>query len=246
MPQLPQRPFVPHRTPKTARPTITASEFRLYRPFLPGAQRGTVESIAPIGATGAPEGQPGLNAPVRSIADFLDTSPPPLPTADYQPERSDSSYASESVDEPNELPPVEHFLDPLPVVEHFAPDAKGALSDAWPEEGGEVARTADDTTGLPESGWLETDWQHYDWRAAAALGESAEKEASSAWASTDWDGSAQRRRDLRPTAAHAIATALDEIAQRIREGELAVPGRGPTTDPATIAATLAALLGVRR
>ena len=244
MPQMPQRPFVPHRTPKTARPTITASEFRLYRPFIPGAQRGAVESIAPIGATGAPEGQPGLNAPVRSIADFLDTSLPP--TADYQPERSDSSYASESVAEPNELPPVEHFLDPLPVVEHFAPDAEGALSDAWPAASGEVAPDGARASDLSEAGWIETDWQHYDWRAAAALGESAEKEASNAWASTDWDGRAPRPRDLRPTAAHAIATALDEIAQRIREGELAVPGRGPTTDPATIAATLAALLGVRR
>jgi len=247
VPQMPQRPFVPHRTPKTARPIITVSEFRLYRPFLPGAQRGTVESIAPIGATGA-EGQPGLHAPVRSIADFLDTSPPPPPPApaDYQPERSDSSYVSESVDEPNELPPVEHFLDPLPVVEHFAPDAEGALSDAWPEGGGEAAPPGARASDLSEAGWIETDWQHYDWRAAAALGESAEKEASNAWASTDWDGSAARPRDLRPTAAHAIATALDEIAQRIREGELAVPGRGPTTDPATIAATLAALLGVRR
>lgn len=219
MPQMRQRPFVPHRTPKTARPTITASEFRLYRPFLPGVQ------------------------PVRSIADFLDASPP---TPDYQPASSDSSYTSESVDEPTELPPVEHFLDPLPVVERFAPDAEGALSDAWLDVGGEVAPAAADTTGLPESGWIETDWQHYDWRAAAALGESAEKEASNAWASTDWDGSAQRPRDPRQTAAHAIATALDEIAQRIREGELAVPGRGPTTDPGTIAATLAALLGVRR
>lgn len=244
MPQVPQRPFVPHRTPKTARPTITASEFRLYRPFLPGAQRGAVDSIAPIAATGAPQGQPGLNASFRSIADFLDTSAPP--TAEYKPERSDSSYASESVDEPNELPPVEHFLDTFPVVEHFAPDAEGALSDAWPDVGGEVAPAVAETTGQPESGWVETDWQQYDWRAAAALGESAEKEASSAWASTDWDGSAPRPRDLRPTAAHAIATALDEIAQRIREGKLAVPGRGPTTDPATIAATLAALLGVRR
>lgn len=243
MPQMPQRPFVPHRTPKTARPTITASEFRLSRPFLPGAQRGTSESIAPISVMGAPERQPGLNAPFRSIADFLDTSVPPI--ADYRQERSDSTYESESVDEPSELPPVEHFLDPLPIVEQFAPDGEGALSDAWPDVSG-VAPTAADTTGLPESGWVETDWQQYDWRAAAALGESAEKEASSAWASTDWDGSAPRPRDLRPTAAHAIATALDEIAQRIREGKLAVPGRGPTTDPATIAATLAALLGVRR
>jgi len=51
--------------------------------------------------------------------------------------------------------------------------------------------------------------------------------------------------DLRKTAAHAIATALDEIARRIREGDLSVPA-GPMTDPAAIAATLASLLGVKR
>ena len=43
----------------------------------------------------------------------------------------------------------------------------------------------------------------------------------------------------------ARLTALDEIARRIREGDLSVPA-GPMTDPATVAATLAALLGVKR
>jgi hypothetical protein len=225
VPKNPQRPFVPHRTPKTARPTITTSEFRLYRPFLPGAQREFVESITPMGAAGVAERQPALSVPLRPIDDFLDTS---------------------AADEPDELPPVEHFLDPLPPVDHFAPDADGALSDAWPAESGEVAPTGARVTDVSESGWIETDWQHYDWRAAAALGESAEREASSAWATTDWDGAVPRARELRRTAAHAIATALDEIAQRIREGELAAPGEGGISDPAKLAATLAALLGVRR
>jgi hypothetical protein len=47
---------------------------------------------------------------------------------------------------------------------------------------------------------------------------------------------------MRPTAAQAIASALDQIAQRIRSGELAAGG---ATDPATLAATLAAILGKR-
>ena len=93
---------------------------------------------------------------------------------------------------------------------------------------------------------LETEWQHFDWRAAAALGETANVEASSAWATTDWGGTVPKVGDLRQTAAHAIATALDEIAKRIRDGDLAVPGQGPMADPATIAATLSALLGVKR
>ena len=48
MSQSPQRPFVPHRTPKSARPTIATSDFRLYRPFVPGAEREVIESNGPM------------------------------------------------------------------------------------------------------------------------------------------------------------------------------------------------------
>jgi hypothetical protein len=239
--QQPQRPFVPHRTPKAGRPTITTSEFRLYRPFVPGAEREVVESNGPMSAAGFVASEPER---IRSIEDFLDTSVA-TPRA-YAQERTELSYESESPDVSDELPPVEHFLDPLPEVEHFAPDPGGALSDAWPAESGNAAAGGPSGGNPAESGWIETDWQQYDWRAAAALGESAEREASNAWATTDWDGTVPRARDLRPTAAHAIATALDAIAQRIREGELAVPGSSANADPAKIVAQLAAVLGVKQ
>jgi hypothetical protein len=243
VPQKPQRPYVPHRTPKTARPMITTSEFRLYRPFLPGAQRENVESMAAMGAADVRERPPAQGVPIRPIEDFLDMSAgPPIV---YAQATSETAYAS--VDEPDELPPVEHFLDPLPPVDQFAVGVEGALSDdAWPAEGAETAPAGTRGTDLSESGWIETDWQHFDWRAAAALGESAERDATNAWATTDWDGAIPRARELRRTAANAIATALDEIAQRIREGELAVPGPATMSDPAKLAATLAALLGVKR
>lgn len=239
-----QRPFVPHRTPKSARPTITTSEFRLYRPFLPGAEREVIESNGPMRAADFVESQAEPSVPVRSIDYFLDVSVPAAPA--YSQESREPSYETESNAESDELPPVEHFLDPLPIVQHFAPDAEGALADAWPAENVGAA-PANARGGDPsEAGWSETDWQHYDWRAAAALGESAERDASNAWATTDWDGTVPRARDLRPMAAHAIATALDAIAQRIREGELAVPGSAATSDPAKLAAQLAALLGVKQ
>lgn len=242
MPQKPQRPFVPHRTPKTARPIVTRSEFRLYRPFLPGSHE-TVEAVAPI-ASEVIELQSSSIGALRPIEDFLAASPPPV-VAVYAREKSEVAYAAESDDGPFELPPVEHFLDPLPVVEQFAPDSEGALSDAWPASNDPVAAAAGAPTGdQRESGWAETDWQSYDWRAAAALG-GPDAEARNAWASTDWDGNAPMR-DPRPTAAQAIASALDQIAQQIREGELAVPGSAAASDPAKIAAMLAALLGVKR
>jgi len=189
---------------------------------------------------GAAEG----NASVRPIADYLDSSRTAAPV--FTQDRGPDSYAGGDVQDSDELPPVEHFLDPLPVVERFAPDAEGALSEAWPSPTEEIptngGRGASEALG---TAWGETDWQQYDWRGAAALGETAD-EASNAWAATDWDGSVPRARDLRQTAAHAIASALDQIAAQIREGELSVPGPGGTTDPAKIAATLAALLGVKR
>lgn len=223
MPRKPQRPFVPHHTPTTASAPITASEFRLYRPFLPGGEGGTVETVAFPDSGGAVQEQSEPSGSLSPIADFLDAS-----------------------EEPDELPPVEHFLDPLPPVDQFAPDADGRVSAAWPVAGDALASTGARAPDPSETGWGETDWQHYDWRAAAALGESSVDEATTAWAATDWDGTGHRPREPRQSAANAIATALDEIARRIREGDLSSSGPGPMTDPATIAATLAALLGVRR
>ena len=230
MPQKPQRPFVPHRTPTHGRPAITASEFRLSTPFVPGAVRETVEVTAPVRSTTGTEAQSDADV-LRPIEAFLDTSPLPPPA--YQRAIEDLPDVGDFEEEPYELPPVEHFMDSLPGVDEFASDT-------------EAAPVAVQTPDAAESGWLETDWQHYDWRAAAALGETANDEATNAWASTDWDGVVSRAREGRQTAAHAIAKALNEIAERIKAGELAVPGSGATPDPTTIAATLAALLGVKR
>ncbi len=160
-------------------------------------------------------------APVASlppIERFLDVS-----VAAAAPVVVDAETLEEAVVEEDELPPVEHFIDPLPAVEDFA------------------------AADSPAADWGETDWQQYDWRAAAALGESsAESEATTAWATTDWDSEAPHPREPKPTAAQAIATALDQIAQRIRNGELALPAPGTAADPTAMAATLAALLGIKR
>jgi len=236
--QKPQRPFVPHRTPTHPRPAITASEFRLYTPFVPGASREAVAVNVPPGSTTVAEAQSDVNV-LRPIEDFLDASPPSALA--YQPAVEDLPDVADFEDEADELPPVEHFIDSLPDVDEFASAAEpGPMGNGT---AGENAPTAHGSAS--ESGWGETDWQHYDWRAAAALGETANVEASSAWATTDWDAGAPRAGELRKTAAHAIAKALDEIAQRIRAGEVVAPGNG-ALDPTNIAATLAALLGAKR
>jgi hypothetical protein len=199
--------------------------------------------MAALPATSLERKQPEVSVPLRPIEDFLDVSAAAPPA--YRQDTTDS-YDAEPRDDQEELPPVEHFLDPLPIVEQFAPNTESASSDPWPVEAGDTASIGERVTDVSEGGWIETDWQHYDWNAVAALGESAERQASNDWATTDWDGTVPPARDPRPTAAQAIATALDAIAQRIREGELAVAGSGATPDPAKIAAAVAALLGVKR
>jgi len=241
VPGKPQRPFVPHHTPTTARAPITASEFRLYRPFLPGGERSAGDPAAFADMVAAAEEQ--SESTLRPIADFLDASPK---LRDYQQNSAGASYTSEAEEEPDELPPVEHFLDPLPPVDYFAAEAGANLAGAWPEANDNLAPSGAGGSDSPEAGWGETDWQRFDWRAAAALGETVVDEATTEWAATDWEAPGHRPREPRQSAANAIATALDEIARRIREGDLSSSGPGPLTDPATIAATLAALLGVRR
>jgi hypothetical protein len=239
--QQPQRPFVPHLTPTSSPTIVTRSEFRLSRPFVAGSPRQEILAApaSPPVESAAPRRERREELP--SIEAFLDTSPQRAkPTVVESRDEYSPDFAEDTA-----LPPVEHFLDPLPAVGNFAPDAEGALIEEF--ESVDNHETAAPTNGaVAETGWVEDDWQQYDWRAAARLGDGVDAEASSDWAATDWDAGAPARRTDKPTAAQAIANALDQIAQRIREGDLSVPPPGALTDPAAIAATLAALLGVRR
>lgn len=239
----PHRPFVPHRTPKTVRPAVSSSEFRLARPFVPGAEQESVE-IARAEPTSAARVESA--ARLRPIEDFLDQSA--RRATPVSPESNVDDSSSEFDAGSAELPPIEHFLDPLPRVGDFAPEGSNAFGETRAASHEDIPASGS-PLGTLASEWANTDWQQYDWRSLAALGEGGESAASNAWATTDWDATVARAaraaKEARPTAAQAIASALDQIAQRIRDGELAVPMAGAGTDPATIAATLAALLGIR-
>jgi hypothetical protein len=234
VPQSPQRPFVPHHTPTKPRPRLEIPEFRLSKPFVAGATRAEAEPGAPP----IEEAVPSREERLPRIEEFLQIETPPVQSISAY---TDDSFSSD-FEEPDELPPVEHFLDPLPPVDHFT-------DEEFPSSYRTATPTSNSTPETQASGdeseWLETGWQNYDWRAAAALGETAGTEASNAWAETDWDAAAPRR-NTPPTPAQAIATALDQIAQRIRDGELVVPSPTGMTDPAALAATVAALLGIRK
>jgi hypothetical protein len=198
----------------------------LSRPFIPGSRD---------------EADAALEQPVVEVAAVQRIEREQLPPIEV--------FLDEDVfpgdEEARELPPVEHFLDPVPAIGSFAPEADGALID-------EAAVAVDYTSAAAadrpetEAGWGVEGWQQYDWRAAATLGDAAESQATNEWATTDWEAGRPAARS-KPSAAQALANALDQIAQRIREGDLTVPTPGGAlTDPGAIAATLAALLGVRR
>lgn len=271
MAQTPHRPFIPQRTPSAARQAgaAGAAEFKLARPFVRGAapaarattQRPAAAAVPPIPAARRPDPPPlplVYDPPVEATATAeptalqsreLDAASAPnafvtseaLASIDAfvhtgrraQGEPSDIDYDS------YELPPVEHFID-------SAPEGGAITSVGTGGPMAEIPENLNTDLGLEAAEWGETDWQHYDWRSAAALGDAADPEANSAWSETDWENAPAPMREVRETAAKAIADALDGIARRIRDGELVIPPPGGDSNPAAIAATLAALLGVRR
>jgi len=140
-----------------------------------------------------------------------------------------------------ELPSIDEFLDDTPAIEEFAPtiSASNQPGREWPSWGGEAAASP------AMSGWAEDELQGFNWAGAAQLGALPPDPAADAWASTDWSEPRDSQRS-RQSAAEALAQALDQIARRIRAGELRLPGSETVRDDAAIAATLAALLGIKR
>jgi hypothetical protein len=235
MAQTPQRPYVPHRTPTRGQPAIAVADFALAKPFVPSAEQ-LQSSVVDMRA--APE-TALAEAPMASIATFLAA---PQMTAMIPP--GEVVLADDEAEEPEELPPLEHFLDPLAPISEFSIAAADTYSgEDFPDEAADIQ-----THDRVDSDWVETDWQRYDWQSVAALGdaERAQVEAASDWATTDWTVPSPRKADRTKTPADAIAVALDQIAERLRNGDLGLAGGGSVADPATIAATLAALLGVRQ
>ncbi len=263
MSNTPQRPFVPKRSTPERPDTGIKAEFRVVRPFVPGQARsygtepaakvpeekplGSIAdflaldtpaavSYAPAIESRVPVPEPESSVGAQSIMDYL-AADTVVESVAYEPVAYEAiAYEVES---DYELPPIEHFTDTVSAAD---PDP-GAHSDSFMDPFAAA-------TELPQpdpSGWGETDWQRYDWSAAAALGDAGDPAATSAWAQTDWGNPGSSAKDSRDSAAKAIADALDGIARRIRDGDLVFPPPpAAVPDPATIAATLAALLGVRR
>lgn len=130
------------------------------------------------------------------------------------------------------------------------------------KDSGDYPLASPSETGPPEQGaegWAAGEWQRYDWSSISSLGrQSADSVAADAdWGTTEWSAEATgvfgdlpglHARDTgggaRPTA-HEVAVALDDIARRIRSGELLIDQFRGSPPEAAMAAVLAALLRTR-
>ena len=110
MQQPPERPFVPRQTPTKAQPAIGSADFTVSPPFVPGADRERMEALR---LEYASDTRTAPAASLPPIEKFLDLSTPNSAAA----VAADEDALEEASVEEDELPPVEHFIDPLPAVE---------------------------------------------------------------------------------------------------------------------------------
>ncbi len=152
----------------------------------------------------------------------------------------------------DQLPPIDQFVDDLPPIDDFLlrPEIRAGVP-VWPQlaTGSPATRTPPSAPlEIDTEGWEATDWQSYDWGGLASLG-APEPEAAQAhaeWTSTNWDSAARGLREIpnqsNQPAGDEVAAALDEIARRIRSGELSLEQFRGTPPEAAIAAAFGALL----
>jgi hypothetical protein len=160
---------------------------------------------------------------------------PPFAQPDPGRRAMPATAASAEAAPPPAMPSIDEFVDDLPLIDEFLMEAEVAPALPYAPSRAIAPSTALETD---EEGWAAADWQSYDWSRIASLGAPAPEavEAHAAWSSTDWDSAA------RGLPAHEVAAALDEIARRIRSGELSLERFHGTPPEAAIAAVFAALL----
>jgi hypothetical protein len=165
----------------------------------------------------------------------------------------ESSAAEVAPSDPSEgLPSIDRFVDDLPPIDDFllelsAPTVVPLPADPRSATRGVPPEKRSDTA-IDSEGWAEADWQSYDWSRLASLGAPAPEaaEAHAAWSTTNWDAG-QAARSEQPAYLHEdeVAAALDEIARKIRSGELSLHQFRGSPPEAAIAAAFASLLRSR-
>lgn len=210
-----------------------------------------------------PEDQPAAGvAPEALERDEGEPIPPAPAEIILPPVGADAAEVKEST------PPGAHFNDAAADAQTEAPGR--TLGEAWEasaapaapaaEEGGAQApaaeaaahsETAQDewgevpaepavptaAAGAPEAAWVAEERDAFDWQGVGsiAVGPDEARRAEEAWSGTDWE-------PRRHPEHEQVATALVQLARRVRAGEVKVELPGNATVEASLAAVLAALL----
>lgn len=162
----------------------------------------------------------------------------------------------------DDYPPIEQFLDELPSIDDYLAEDAPSIDDYLIDDPSvtgmpDAAETTTASVTDETEGWGTSGWQSYDWNAVAALGhEPLDSEAAAkSWNPAEWpetrSGETRALSDSLSvsagggTSAEDVANALDDIAYRIRSGQLAIDQFRGTPPEAAMAAALAALLRSR-
>ena len=153
------------------------------------------------------------------------------------------------------FPSIGAFLDELPSIADFLADDPESYESAGYSGEGLPAIEEFAADEYDAHGWAISDWQSFDWSSLGALGRPAANAVAEAdWTATEWTpgdegaygptgGSPEW--SVNESSANEIASALNDIADRIRSGELAIDNLHGTPPEAAMAAALAALLKMR-
>lgn len=142
------------------------------------------------------------------------------------------------------LPSIDGFLDEMPSIQDFIA--------ADESESREDLPSIDDfaPSDFDSEGWAISGWQKFDWAGVASLrkGTTESSEANASWNEGDWNDHGVHRggtHEVHEPTADEVAMALNEIAMRIRSGELSIDQFHGTPPEAAMAAALAAMLKMR-
>jgi hypothetical protein len=152
------------------------------------------------------------------------------------------------------LPPIEDFVDDLPSIQDFLmvtptpaqPQSVVASQPVYAAQPQPQAPAA--VLETDAEGWASADWQSYDWSGLATLAAPPPEaaEAHHAWSSTNWDASGRRQPQTGAGTGRElgddVADALDEMARRIRSGEISLEQFRGVPPEAAVAAAFAALV----
>ena len=181
---------------------------------------------------------PGRRATPHMAAEIADEpSAAPADSFELAPSEGDELDADSS----SSMPSIDRFVDDLPLIDEFLLEPSAPVATPVQAQG---ANTSDTAT---EEGWADADWQSYDWSGLASLGAPAPEaaEAHAAWSSTNWDAGRGGRTKSEHLREDEVAAALDEIARKIRSGELSLHQFRGSPPEAAIVAAFASVLRSR-